>query len=40
MVYNKDLGVVKSYKDDHDLDPNGIASPCGLIASSMFTDSY
>ena len=39
MVYNKDLGVVKSYKD-HDLDPNGIASPCGLIENSMFTDSY
>ena len=48
IVYNKDLekwqqGVYiteDNVKNKKPLDPNGIASPCGLIAKSFFNDTY
>lgn len=41
MVYNKDLfgNQSKSYTNET-LDPDGILSPCGKIAASMFNDNF
>lgn len=43
MVTNADLaaryGITTSFGGST-LDPNAIASPCGLMAASMFTDEF
>lgn len=44
IIYNSDLdffnGTAVSYVNGSQLDPNAIAYPCGLIAKSLFNDSY
>ena len=44
IIYNSDLdfvnGTAVSYVNGSALDPNAIAYPCGLIAKSLFNDSY
>ena len=37
IVYNKDLGISTSYTGKP-LNPSAVASPCGLMAKSYFTD--
>jgi hypothetical protein len=38
MVTNSDIGKSTAIDGSTPLDPNAIASPCGLIAYSHFTD--
>ena len=44
IIYNSDLdfvnGTALSYVNGQELDPNAIAYPCGLIAKSLFNDTY
>ena len=42
VVRNKDIrSSMKNYLGEgKDLDPEAVASPCGLIAKSFFNDSY
>ena len=39
IITNKQLGFTKNVKGG-DLDPNAAAFPCGLVAKSLFNDTY
>jgi hypothetical protein len=42
VVLNSDISSVTIYAQDNTtlLDPAAVANPCGLIAKSLFTDTY
>ena len=41
IILNKDIYLgLKNIDNNEELDPNGVAHPCGLIAKSYFNDSY
>lgn len=40
IVLNSDLGSITKSITLAPLDPNKVATPCGLIARSVFTDTY